>query len=140
MKTSIQFCGKRSNPEWPHFAWSVNINGMIFEYKTGIGHATPKSKRYGEGWNPKPKDKATLSIDNEWVHIPTIDSVLECLFSDYDAGTYSFNEFCGNFGYDSDSLKALDTYRACMEYADKLHKALGAEFQAERARIEALRG
>ena len=137
MKHSIEFLGQRTETDWSHFAWRVLINGQAFEYKTGMGHATSKANpRNNCFYNRKPKDRECVSSDTHWVHVPAIDDILECLFSDVDAGSVSFNDFCADFGYNSDSLKALDTYRACMDTATRLRSALGAEYQTEKQRIE----
>lgn len=40
---------------------------------------------------------------------PSLYSVLACL-TKYDPGT--FEDFCGDFGYDTDSLSALRTFKA----------------------------
>lgn len=53
---------------------------------------------------------------------PIASEILEFLYSDRDCGSYSFYEFCDNLGYDRDSIKALDTYRACMENAEKVNR------------------
>lgn len=137
MQFKVSYQGKRDTKgiEWAHFAWLVEINGAVFQYRTGLGHAT--ARRNSWNYQGKPKDKAVICLDTEWVHVPAQDDILECLFSDADAGAESFNDFCDNFGYSNDSLKALDTYRACMETANTLRKALGAEYQTERARIAA---
>lgn len=127
MKTSIEFQGLRDDDKWKHFAWRVTINGEAFNYRTGMGHATPRLSK---------KRKKPLGPCVTWVHIPAIDDILEALFLDVVAGSESFNEFCINSGYDSDSLKAFDIYRACMDIAARLRKALGAEFETERQRIE----
>lgn len=39
---------------------------------------------------------------------------------DAEAGQKSIDEFCDDLGYDNDSIKALDVYRACMKTAQKL--------------------
>lgn len=43
---------------------------------------------------------------------PTAYDVLACL-TKYEPGT--FNDFCADYGYNSDSIKALDTYRKVQE-------------------------
>lgn len=45
-----------------------------------------------------------------------------CFVSDAVSGNYSFNEFCGEFGYDEDSRKAEKTWKACKKSLEKLNK------------------
>jgi hypothetical protein len=61
---------------------------------------------------------------------PTADGVLDCLLSDASAGEQTFEEFCSDFGYDSDSRKAEATYRACAAMAPRLRRFLGDDFEA----------
>lgn len=135
MKHKITYLGYR-NEEWKHYAWDVEINGVHFSYSTGTGHATPYRNRDGK-INRRPMDRAVITDPERqvWLHVPRIDDVLECLFSDAQAGQESFNDFCANYAYSNDSLKALDIYRACMESGEKLRKALGSEYRAEETRI-----
>lgn len=48
---------------------------------------------------------------------PTLYSVLTCL-QKYEVGT--FENFCGDFGYDNDSRTALKTYKAVVKEYDKV--------------------
>lgn len=45
---------------------------------------------------------------------PTASDVLESLSLDAYALSVSFDEWCADFGYDTDSRSALATYRACV--------------------------
>lgn len=45
-----------------------------------------------------------------------------CFVSDAVSGNYSFNEFCGEFGYDEDSRKAEKTWKACKKSLENLNK------------------
>jgi hypothetical protein len=45
---------------------------------------------------------------------PTKIDVLRALLSDAEAGTTTFENWCADFGYSSDSIKALRTYEACV--------------------------
>lgn len=56
---------------------------------------------------------------------PTVDEVLYCLASDAQSTDESFEDWCGNLGYDSDSRKALATYEACARCATELERLLG---------------
>ena len=49
--------------------------------------------------------------------LPTAYSLLACL-QKYDPGT--FRNFCGDFGYSDDSIKALETYKAAQEEFEKV--------------------
>jgi len=147
VKFSVNYLGKRKRDTWEHFAWLVTINGIDFEYCMGIANFTPFFKRDKQGFqvwgaprNKKPENGIANAELQGWLHAPQLKDVLYCLFSDTEAGSYSFNDFCANFGYDNDSLKALDVYRACMESAPKLRKALGADFASIQKEIEAMNG
>ena len=58
---------------------------------------------------------------------PTAASVLDCLASDA-AGVEnarSFEDWCGDYGYDTDSRKAENIFKACEKQAEKLKNFLG---------------
>lgn len=141
MQVNIKYLGYRDDTEWPHYAWSVTIGSEQFDYRTGSGHGTPIFKK-GSNFQRNLKPTQPCLVDSgrkEWVLVPRTDQVLDCLFLDSDAGSESFDSFCSNFGYSNDSLKALDTYRACMDTAARLKRALGSEYTSELSRISKLR-
>ena len=43
-----------------------------------------------------------------------------CFVGDAVSGSYSFEEFCSEFGYDTDSRKAEKTWKACQESYNNL--------------------
>lgn len=53
---------------------------------------------------------------------PSLYSVFTCL-TKYDPGT--FENFCSDFGYDSDSISALKTYKSCVKEWDNVEKLFG---------------
>lgn len=53
---------------------------------------------------------------------PSAYDVLSCL-TKHDPGT--FNEFCDEYGYNNDSIKALDTYRAVQEEWSGVRRMFG---------------
>lgn len=63
---------------------------------------------------------------------PTVRDVLECLLSDASgvANSESFEDWCGDYGYDTDSRKAERTYNACVEQTESLRQLLGDDFDA----------
>lgn len=60
---------------------------------------------------------------------PTADSVLEALASDSSGieNARSFEEWAGEYGYDTDSRKAETIYKVCEKQAEKLQRFLGDE-------------
>jgi hypothetical protein len=59
---------------------------------------------------------------------PTAADVLNCLCSDARSGEMTFEEFCSEFGYDSDSRKAENTWKQCERLGAKVRRLLGDEF------------
>lgn len=144
----IVHCGLQDSPFdtiKPNFMdkWQVTIcvagrNPQFFEFHTGIGHRKLLEKnmrqydqwrhaveidilRQGE-WHDRVKQKAAIEHDSRPVP-PKLDDVLYSLVTDSEAGQTTFADWCANFGYDEDSRKALATYEACQQNADKLRKA-----------------
>ena len=59
---------------------------------------------------------------------PTAYDVLACL-TKYDCG--SFDNFCLEYGYNNDSIRALKTYLACSKEYEELHRIFNAEQMEE---------
>lgn len=51
--------------------------------------------------------------------------ILECLASDASGAEQSFEDWCSDLGFDSDSRKAERTYKAVQTQTEKLRKLLG---------------
>lgn len=56
---------------------------------------------------------------------PDLVDVLYCLISDGQLAEESFEDFCANLGYDTDSRKALDIYLDCQKQSQSLTKVIG---------------
>jgi hypothetical protein len=70
------------------------------------------------GWNSSLLWKA--------IPAPALTDILYCLVQDADVINYgTFEEWAGNFGYETDSRSAEATYRTCLELALKLRAMLG---------------
>lgn len=52
---------------------------------------------------------------------PKLEDILHCLLLDSQAREMSFIDWCWNFGYDSDSISAFNTYQECCKSAEKLY-------------------
>lgn len=61
---------------------------------------------------------------------PTAADVLYCLCSDARAGELDFEDFCSEFGYDTDSRKAEKIWKACTDTAPKVRQLLGPWYEA----------
>jgi hypothetical protein len=99
---------KNTEEDWHHYLWKCELitsKGRITtSFKMGLAHVI-KSKYKWVDDKPKP---------------PTLEGVLYSLLIDADARNMSFNDWCSDFGYDSDSIKAFNTYQACCESGKKL--------------------
>lgn len=118
---------------WECDGWNIVLKGLkgteSFEFFTGIRHRTD----HGQGYKFLPKESRDSLSFNEykkrWVKPfpPYAASVLYCLALDASAAHQSFEEWCSDFGYDNDSIKALESYRDCCKNAAKLLKIFTSE-------------
>lgn len=92
--------------DWDHLSWSITLTfqGRTMETKFHTG----------------------LGIVGE----PTIGDLLSSLALDASSviDGQSFEDWAGDFGYDTDSRKAERTYNACKAGAEKLEELLGEDF------------
>lgn len=122
------FKGKIKRDSWECYAWEFNLNGQVIEYFTGLGHSI-KSKN----WNKPKSEKKLIKVDDyTWATVPKLKDVLYSLATDYSCAQDTFEDFCANLGYDTDSRKALDTYLKCQESGHKLRKILKSKNALER--------
>lgn len=137
IKFSLNYCGFIDDGKWPHYLWLATINGEVFEYKTGTGHATPYWKPRDGGRNKKPDGPSLANSERQcWIHTPQLKDILGALVLDAGAADKSFDEFCGDYGYSNDSLSAFDLYRACADTGKRLRRALGKDFEAVAMEVE----
>lgn len=111
---------KPNDPKnWTCDHWRIlfTYDGRAFEtsYKTGIGNRKlmPSERHIYQG-------PSTVKIDPA--------NVLNCLFSDASAALDTFEGWCSDIGYDTDSRKALDMYLACQKTSTDLRKLLGKDY------------
>jgi hypothetical protein len=87
----------------------------------------------GTGLRAKPKTRWDLPRPVK----PKIRDIMECLLMDAEAGNMGFSEWCSHYGYDNDSLKALNTYRQCEDTLGHLLRVFSrVELEAMRQAIE----
>ena len=103
-------------------AWRVTIGKQygnkagqwVTTYYTGVGHRNKLTKRPTR---------------------PTVTDVLHSLFMDASAADENFSDWCANYGYSDDSIKALNIYKACIDIAQNLRRQFDP---ATRANIQAI--
>lgn len=93
--------------------WSENDNNYHNHIIT-IYNVDTKKKTAFEFWgsimNPEIKTKNELLF------------AFYCFLSDAEGSRYGFNDFCENFGYDTDSRKAYTTFKACEKSLKKAER------------------
>ena len=112
---SARYAGVVTKPDWDIDgkgqrvdAWRVNVGGFETDYFSGLGLR---------------KDGAPVT--------PSAAEVLYGLLLNAEAGDMSFYEWCGEFGYSDDSIKALNIYKQCEETARALKKVFTHDQMAE---------
>lgn len=126
IEMTVFYCGVHDSKEWQADKWSVTFinkkTGFAFptDYKTGTERRKPAKRTAFTSGTETPQS----NFDAQTLSRPNIADVLYCLLSDADADKYTFMEWCDNFGYDSDSIKASGMYHACRDTARNLNKLL----------------
>lgn len=121
-----QFKPGDPDAEWRCISWDCVINGQSFEYHQGLGYYPWTIKKHG-GANSIMRRE----MENELIKTgrigwgkakpPALVDVLYSLIMDVSVLNYtSFEDWAGDFGYDPDSRKAEQTYKACIDGALKL--------------------
>lgn len=110
LPVKIEYVGETKRDNWDCDQWRVTLSSKAgfhsFDYFTGLGLRTkPRTS-----WDtPKPRK-------------PKVADVLRSLIMDASAANENFDDWCDNYGYSSDSIKALNTYKACLDTARALRK------------------
>lgn len=105
-------------------AWAITFTAgklsETFDYFTGTGHRKRVYGYAGQIWDKNKKQYYT-----EKVMAPRAAGVLHCLIMDSSACGQSFDDWCSDYGYDTDSRKALETYLTCQSNHQKLRRVIG---------------
>ena len=115
LPVKITYIGETTRDnEWKCDQWRVELSNKLgmwsTDYFTGTGLRS-KPDAWGQR---KPKK-------------PTVADVLYSLFNDASAAEYNFSDWCDNYGYSDDSIKALNTYKQCLDVAAALRKYFSPE-------------
>lgn len=111
LPVKIDYVGQTKREQsWDCDQWRVTINSgagfHTFDYFTGLGL---RHKARGSWDTPKPKK-------------PKVADVLHSLIMDASAADENFYDWCATYGYSDDSIKAMSTYKTCLETAQALRK------------------
>lgn len=124
---SARYVGETKRDQWECDAWRVTIKGARSQYESdyfsGLGHrakpgaAVERSIRYRYG--------KSAERTQEWRDAckpvpPDAAGVLWSLLIDSSAENIGFADWCDQYGFSADSIKALKTYHACQETARNL--------------------
>jgi len=137
---TLSYLGKRTEDEWEHDAWDVVMGTYRTTYKTGLGHrvwAKPHDVRAVLPFGYKPhkyslKDLGTANtIHRERMEqrhlkpiVPDYVDVVCSLVRDGDAVNYSFLDWCAEYGYSSDSIKARSMYDTCCDIGQRMRQQI----------------
>lgn len=134
-RLTITFAGATKRDDWECDAWTVTVAGpapWITQYYTGVGHRKAK-KPLPRGVSPRSiyGQRLLAGTDSgDWAGwykarpvTPDPLDVLHALTLDGQAASMSFADWCRDFGYDPDSIKAFDTYRQCCAIGEQLRKS-----------------
>jgi len=107
----------------------------LFDFYTGIGRRAIPTFQYHSvlGFKGGAKSKALACLAAPFA--PFAANVLHSLILDSSAQHQSFRDWCADYGQDSDSIKALNTYNSCCENAERLSRVFTRE---QLAHIETL--
>ena len=133
---AARLLGENNRDGWTCDEWRVSFQRVHLDsrlpmrdkaaletaYYTGTGHRAKQAKRMS--WDNAPRPVA-----------PTAGSVLYSLLLDASGADENFHDWCADYGYDTNSRKALATYEACCIIRADVNKFFTAAERAELAAI-----
>ena len=133
----VEYTGVQKREKWDCDSWRFTMKNQSFEYFTGLGHredvtADTKKRAAYDFPDLTEKDAAGQTMygrrylqrvqELRKPQTPPIAGLMYSILSDSTSAEQSFESWCTDCGYDSDSRKALATYMTCQENSDKLRK------------------
>lgn len=138
LPVSIKYVGV-SNAAWGKHdmdEWRVSITTDNrtdrFPYYTGLGLRSPIPALLLSINPPRRGTLAYEALEKECRKPvePKIADVLYCLFLDAQAAEQKFHDWCSDYGYDSDSISALNMYKSCLDTAEVIRRHFDADTRA----------
>ena len=138
LPVKIDYVGETvRDSKWQCDQWRVSITSKAgfwsTDYFTGTG-----LRREVKGARAM-HIKTHKIVGNKWVTAepvkPKVADVLYSLFMDAQAADLNFHDWCAEYGYSDDSIKALNTYKQCLEIGTMLRKHFSPD---QRASIQSI--
>lgn len=129
LPVKVAYVGETKRDDWACDQWRVTIT-----YKSAKGSGEWNTDYFtGLGLRRKAKQSWVKDTPQK----PNVAEVLHSLFLDASAADYNFSDWCAEYGYIDDSIKALNIYKQCLETAAMLRRSFDSE---TRAKIESIIG
>lgn len=127
--------------------WNITVSYKLKSYSTsyfaGIGNREliRAVKKEGNRYYNRMLDQFKTELEAcraQWLKLinPNIADVMHCLLIDARCSEGTFEDFCDELGYNSDSIKDLNTYLACQKTRNGMIRMLGRELFEELSQLE----
>ncbi len=125
--------GETTRDNWHCDEWRITFSrgkeSETFQYFTGIGHRE-ETKEYkltmARLKNTSPRCIARVEAEKlKKPKAPHATDVIYSLALDAQMSNGTFEDFCDNLGYDTDSRKALETYLQCQKDGERFRRIVG---------------
>jgi len=135
---AIAGAGATKRDDWECDAWRVTFRRsnkeFTTDYFTGIGHRSKPTPHHGASYTVNTLAWHSWQATRKPVK-PHVAGVLQSLILDASALDENFGDWCANFDYSEDSIKALGTYTACCDNGRKLRATLGRDLVEQLAKL-----
>lgn len=127
------YVGETTRDNWQCDEWRVTFShcqeSETFQYFTGLGHRV-KTEAYKLAMiglkNANPLCIARVAAEKlKKPKAPHAADVIHSLALDAQMANGTFEDFCGNLGYDPDSRRALGTYLQCQKDGERFRRIVG---------------
>ena len=122
IRFTVRLLGETKRDDWECDEWRVSFGKLETSYFTGTGLRKPIAGAPKDKGNPRTLYREDWERRYLRPQAPQAADVLHSLVLDSEADGMSFRDWCDNFGYSDDSLKALEVYRQCCATANSLRK------------------
>lgn len=123
----------KDDEDWEHFEWRVTLTRdgktRVLPYRMGLGHVQTKCGKPIQSFRFRqmPCEHVRCYNAGDQPTPPDLYSVLTSLKANATHGE-TFDDWCRDFGYDTDSRKAMATYLACQNSEVESRRFFGADW------------